>query len=97
MEGKSLLPVFDGKNLQPRSLVFEHEGNAALLEGDWKLVGQNVITRTGFHKKASWQLYDLSKDPAEQHDLRPDEPERVARMIKTLEKEAKRTLVLPAP
>ena len=97
MEGKSLLPAIEGKATPPRTLVFEHERNAALMEGDWKLVGQRVIKKDGLAPAAIWELYNLKMDPAEQRDLSKDEPERVARMVKTLEKEAKRTQVLPAP
>ena len=97
MEGRSLLPPIDGKPTPPRTLVFEHERNAALLEGDWKLVGQRVITRRGLAPQAQWQLYNVMADPCEQSDRAGEEPERVARMLKVLEREAGRTLVLPAP
>lgn len=97
IEGRSLLATIDGKKTPPRTLVFEHERNAALMEEDWKLVGNRVITRDGFRKDADWKLYHLGKDPSEQHDLSNHEPERLSKMVNTLEKEAKRTLVLPAP
>lgn len=97
MEGRSLVPVVDGRKLPGRTLVFEHERNAALLQGDWKLVGQRVIARQGLAKNGKWHLYDLGKDPAEQNDLAGQHPERLARMIETLEAEAARTLVVPAP
>ena len=97
LEGRSFLPAIDGKPPTPRTLVFEHERNAALIEGDWKLVGQKVIARNGLADKASWELYHLGRDPAEQHDLSQDEPDRLARMINTLEREVKRTRIVPAP
>ena len=46
---------------------------------------------------AVWSLYDLSNDPSEQHDLAPEQPERVKAMTAEFLSEAKRILVLPAP
>ena len=45
MEGMSLMPVFTGDRLPERHILFEHEGNAAIRKGDWKLVGQKVMAR----------------------------------------------------
>ena len=38
MEGRSLVPAFDNKPIQRDALFWEHEGNAAIRVGDWKLV-----------------------------------------------------------
>lgn len=38
LEGYSLLPVFERDNLESRPLFWEHEGNAAVRIGKWKLV-----------------------------------------------------------
>jgi arylsulfatase A-like enzyme len=48
-----------------------HEGNKAVLEGDWKLVAK--------HDKP-WELFDLSKDRSEQNDLSSVEAQRAQRM-----------------
>lgn len=72
-EGVSLMPALKGDSLKRTKPIFwEHEGNAALREGDWKLVrieGQ------------PWQLFELSHDRTELHDLSSVQPERRARMI----------------
>ncbi len=60
-EGRSLVPVFDGDHIQRDILCWEHEGNAAVRRGDWKLV------RLG--GKGAWELYDLKSDRTEQNDL----------------------------
>lgn len=96
-EGRSLVPAFDGNPPVPRSLLFEHEGNIAWREGDWKLVGDKGLGRDGLREEADWKLYDLQQDPAEQTDLAARHPERVERMRGMLLREARRTLVLPAP
>jgi len=73
LAGMSLLSVFagDGTGLHS-SLWWEHEGNRAYREGDWKLVAGG--------KNAPWELYDLSQDRTELKDLAKAEPERVSRM-----------------
>ena len=60
MEGRSLLPAFHGKPLQPESLFWEHEGNRAVRSERWKL----VATRGG-----DWELYDLKTDRSELNNL----------------------------
>lgn len=42
-----------------------------------------------------FRVYHLNTDPAEQHNLASQKPDRTARMIDQWEKEASRTLVFP--
>lgn len=67
MEGTSLVPVFSGGKMTRDALYWEHLGNAAILEGDWKLVRV---------KDGPWELYDLLQDRTELKDLAAAEPER---------------------
>jgi arylsulfatase len=97
LEGRSLLPALRGDPAEPRTLVFEHEHNAAIRRGDWKLVGRGVIAGAGLRRPPRWQLYDLASDPAEQHDRSADRPDLVAELAAAFEAEARRTLILPAP
>lgn len=71
--GKNLLPLFakDG-TVMHESLWWMHEGNRALRAGDWKLVAAG--------KDAPWELYDLSKDRAEEHNLAAAMPLKVEEM-----------------
>jgi arylsulfatase len=71
LRGASLLPLLRGETLEPRPLYFEHEGNRAIMEGDWKLV-----SRWPF----GWELYDLASDRSETRDVAPSDPERVGEM-----------------
>src|SRR5690606_4954829 len=49
-EGTSLVPVFQNKKWKGHeALFFEHEGNRAVRQGDWKLVSEYPENR--------WQLY----------------------------------------
>ncbi|MFK7849781.1 MAG: arylsulfatase [Akkermansiaceae bacterium] len=97
MEGRSLTSAFNGAPDQSRSLIFEHERNIAIREDNWKLVSENGLGKNDFKENAKWKLYDLSNDPTEQNDLSSEQAEQVKEMKARLLKEAKRTLILPAP
>jgi arylsulfatase len=86
--GISLLPLFRGGTLLPRTLAFEHEGNRAVVAGDWKLTLQ---------KGGSWQLYDRARDRTELHDLSARHPEIVARLDRAWQDWAESNHVLPEP
>ncbi len=74
MEGKSLLPVFRGAQRKPHAgLFWEHEGNHAARIGDWKWVS--------LYPDYVDELYDLSTDAVENHNLATDNPEQL-RLIK---------------
>jgi arylsulfatase A-like enzyme len=89
MEGESLLPAFDGRQLKPRSIFWEHEGNRAMRDGEWKLVAK--------YPTGKWELYDIDADRTEMHDLSSAEPTRTESMIKQWEAWAHRAQVLPWP
>lgn len=67
-------PGAEDAPIDERPLWWQHEGNRALRLGNWKLVAAGP--------KADWELYDLSVDRTEQHDLASSRPEDVERMAK---------------
>lgn len=67
MEGRSLIPFFGDEETVPRTLYWEHEGNRAVRDGDWKLVG----VRGG-----PWELYDMRRDRSELQDLSQQRSEK---------------------
>ncbi len=71
--GKSLLPAFkkDG-TVSHEYLWWLHEGNRALRVGDLKIVAAG--------KDAPWELYDLSTDRAESHNLAAQQPAKVSEL-----------------
>jgi arylsulfatase A-like enzyme len=72
MQGRSIVPAFTGKPLVRATPIFwEHEGNRAVRDGQWKLVARF---------EQPWQLFDMNKDRAEMHDLAAVQPERVQKM-----------------
>jgi arylsulfatase len=97
LEGKSLVPAFSGEAKTDRVLLYEHERNIALRDGDWKLVAHNAVHKEGLAPNARWELYNLNEDVVERNNVATEHPERVERMIRLLEQEARRTLVFPAP
>ncbi|MFT7680014.1 MAG: hypothetical protein ACI8QC_004020, partial [Planctomycetota bacterium] len=87
MEGLSLLPTFTSQELERKALFWEHEGNRAVRVGDWKLVAAG--------KKGPWELFDLSKDRTELHDLSRAQPERTEKLAALWQAWAERAHVLP--
>ena len=86
LEGTSLAPVF-ARELDSRPPMFwEHEGNAAVRVGQWKLVRKYP---------GDWELYDMDADRTELTDLAAQHPERVRDMAAQYETWAKRCGVLP--
>ncbi|MES2437532.1 MAG: arylsulfatase [Verrucomicrobiota bacterium] len=78
LPGISLKPAFDGGTLnRTKPLFMEHETNAFLRDGDWKLVGRNVAPKDGL-KPDRWQLYNLAEDRTELKNLAKQMPEKVA-------------------
>ncbi|HXE54355.1 MAG TPA: arylsulfatase [Tepidisphaeraceae bacterium] len=89
MEGTSLLPAFAGKTLPQRSIFWEHEGNRAMRQGDYKLVAKGP--------GGKWELYDIPRDRTEMHDLASAQPQRVRSMVRQWEDWARRCHVIPWP
>ena len=89
-EGRSLLSSFRGAPPEERTLFWEHEGNAAVRQGSWKLVRRH---RGG----GAWELYELRRDPTEMEDLAAAEPERVQALRALWEGWAARVGVRPWP
>jgi arylsulfatase len=89
MEGRSLVPAFENQPIQRDALFWEHEGNAAVRVGDWKLV------RMG--RSGPWELYNLKTDRTELHDLAAAEPARAAELAAKWEAWASRANVKPYP
>jgi arylsulfatase len=97
IDGIPLTPAFDGKPLERKSPVFiEHENNASVRDGDWKLVGREVSPPRGLQKQ-KWELYNLKADGTELNDLAKVHPEKVESMSAQWEAWAKRVGVFPKP
>ena len=52
-------------------MFWEHEGNRAVRQGQWKLVSKDL---------GAWELYDMVADRTELNDLAAKDPARLRRM-----------------
>ena len=78
-----MLAAFNGR--QPRGdhpLYWDFSGNHAVRAGDWKLVAE---------RGQDWELYDLSQDRSETHNLAGENPEQVTKLAGMYDAWAKRT------
>ena len=87
IEGKSLVPSFDDQPIVRDAIFWEHEGNQAVRQGDWKVVSTDI--------GGDWELYNLAADRTETNNLAASEPERVGRMTAAWQHWAERCDVLP--
>jgi arylsulfatase len=85
-EGATLAPAFEQDRAASRPMFWEHEGNAAVRIGRWKLVRRYP---------EPWELYDLDADRTELHDLATADPGRVRDMAALYDDWAKRCGVIP--
>lgn len=68
-EGRSMVPILSGgRRPRTRTLFWEHQTNAAVRDGDWKLVSREA---------GRWELYNLVEDRTELHDRAQEKPRKV--------------------
>jgi arylsulfatase len=87
LEGRSFRGALAGRrDRSRRALYWEHEGNRAVREDNWKLVSRHP---------GGWELYDLEADRTEMKNLAPQQAARVDRMRAMYDAWAARANVLP--
>jgi len=87
LEGESVLPAIKGKSWsRERPIYFEHEGNRAVRDGQWKLVSRYP---------GPWELYDMTADRTELNDLSAKDPDRVKAVEKVYQAWAEPRNVVP--
>lgn len=80
IDGASMLPAFEGKNVERsvplfwRTHIAPEASHAALRIGDWKLVANSSFDK--------FQLYEIAKDWKEEHDLASENPAKLAALKK---------------
>lgn len=95
LDGVSMRPAFGAETLGREEPIFiEHETNAFVRDGDWKLVGKSV-SMIGGTDESKWELYDMSKDRTETNDLAKSNPEKVDELAQKWETWAERVKVYP--
>lgn len=95
LDGVSLRPAMQGLLLNRGAPLFiEHESNAFVRDGDWKLVGRGVSPAKGFQPQ-KWELYDVKQDRTELNNLAKEKPEMVSDLSAQWQAWAKRVGVYP--
>lgn len=79
MMGKSMFPLFNGEKESihyNEGIGYELHGMRAYIKDKWKIVNLPIPFGSG-----DWQLYNLTKDPAESNDLSEEFPEKRNELI----------------
>jgi len=72
--GISLLPFLSKDKVSERTpIFFHHEKKKALRDGHWKI--------TTIEENGEWELYDISEDRGETHNLAEEHPEKLQELI----------------
>lgn len=81
-----MLGTLRGEESEPgRVLCWEHEGNAGVRRGRWKLVRKYGL---------DWELFDMERDRTELDDRAPAHPELVAELAAAYQDWARRCGVI---
>jgi arylsulfatase len=80
------VPLFAGETRPDAVYVWEHEGNRAIRDGDYKLVAT---------LDSDWELFDLHADRFEANDLAAAMPDKVAELAARYAAEAARIGIAP--
>ena len=79
-DGINLMPLFEAElPLRDQPIGFRHTGRAALIDNDFKIVANDLETK-------SYEVYDLGNDPSETTDISADQPEVASRLQQALER-----------
>lgn len=95
LDGVSLRPSFGGDSLAREEPIFiEHETNASVRDGVWKLVGKEVAELNGTAGDR-WELYNMEEDRTETQNLAAIHPDKVKELAGKWESWANRVKVYP--
>ena len=85
LDGRSLLPILQGKEMAPPEYLFSNDKGqqAVIYKGRWKLmIEPGWYFRTSKEPGIAYELYDLQNDPAEKRDVSKQNPEIVEQLAK---------------
>lgn len=101
--GVSLVPTFENNEPLDREAIFwSHRMNRAVRMGKWKLVSPGRLYNGGYgrwkyYENEPWELYSISNDRSEIHDVSGEHPDLVQTMIAKWQDWADRVNVYPTP
>src|SRR5262249_18541639 len=87
MEGRSLVPAFQGKPVSREAIYWEHEGSRAVGMGRWEAVA--------VEPQSEWEWYHRERDRSEMHNRAAQDPDRVLAMRRQWKQWARRTHAIP--
>ncbi len=73
--GVNFLPALKGETVERDFIYFKHDGNRALISGNYKLVSAKIDNNR-------WELYDRTVDRTEMFDLSREKPELLRTMVR---------------
>jgi len=108
LEGKSLLPIFQGKKRRGHEVLYWQFGSScAVRKGKWKLVCSHPNPRAGIdyfnegdelkgkgNDERAWELYDMWSDRTETNNLADKYPQKVREMVNLYETWARHELLV---
>ena len=103
MEGKSLIPLFEGSTIDSRPLFWEHEGNRAVRFGKWKLISKADKSNSFIWDQSeslpmeAWELYDMELDRTETTNVASEQPAKVTELSQLWMDWAHRVGAIPRP
>ncbi|WP_342245147.1 arylsulfatase [Pseudomonas sp. OTU5201] len=96
--GRSMLPMLQGQERPEAVMAGELFGSRYYREGDLKLLGLVSWVKPGeAPPPLRWQLFDLSRDRSEQHDLAASQPETLERLMQAWQGYARQVGVVAPP
>ena len=90
--GQNILPLLTGQKIPERTLYWEHEGNKAILDKNWKMV---AMSSNDEPYEGEWELYDLRADKTELVNLASKYPRKVRELDQKWIEWAKNNNVYP--
>ncbi|MNE67484.1 Arylsulfatase [compost metagenome] len=96
--GRSMLPMLEGQGRAEPVMAGELFGSRYFREGNLKLLGLVPWSLPGQPQPPlRWQLFDLSQDRAEQHDLAASQPQTLERLQRAWQDYARQVGVVAPP
>ena len=96
IDGISFAPTLQGKAQPERPFLYRESpagtGQQAVRIGNWKGIRPNVAAQAG---TGELELYDLAKDPKEEHNVAAQNPEVVAKLAKIMQEQHVKSEVFP--
>jgi arylsulfatase A len=101
IDGLSFAPTLLGKKQAERPFLYRESpaggGQQAVRLGDWKgfRTNLNPLPRDQDAKPGALELYDLAKDPKEEHNIAAEHPDVVAKLMKIMQEQHTKSEVFP--